>query len=404
MLVNAVNVSGSLTPVSVPAVSYGGHFNGSDYEFITESDLFSPTARMLANQPNRLKRILSSPKQLTASSFGMHFNKVANSDPSVRVAIPSNIQAGIARSHDSGVRWQQMNPSSGVYDWTAMDLWLSSVEARGMIPVYVVFGTPNWASARPAEASAYGINGLAAEPASMTTLSTFMTAFVNRYGNRVKHFEIWNEVSSSNFFSGSLTALANMVEAVATSVKAVVPDAKIIAPSVTGWKPDQATSNETYFGNMLNATATSTAVLKNLVDIIAIHTYPEKQRFFDIPEIVGRAKAVMTSAGVGSKPLWDTEVGILTSPVSPELMTDQQYYLNMVRAQLYSVLSGCDSCFWYGWDYGTGVGYTMGFHLRPAVLEMRQILSNLIGKTVTEAVRLHDGTLFIATNNGSFTI
>ena len=42
MIVNAVTVAGSLTPATLPSFSYGGHFNGTDYAFITEADLLKP--------------------------------------------------------------------------------------------------------------------------------------------------------------------------------------------------------------------------------------------------------------------------------------------------------------------------------------------------------------------------
>lgn len=404
-IINQTLVSGTNVPETAAPVSVGCHYNGTNFDFLTEQDCFNPTSRQLTNLPLRVSQILFTPKTLTLDMFGMHFNKVAASYLAVKIPIPENSYVGLARSHDCEVSWRQINTANGVYDWSTMDLWLSSVEARNMIPVYVVFGTPTWASARPAEASAYNVPGIAAEPASMTTLSTFLNAFIDRYGQRVKHFEVWNEVNGTGFYTGTKAALASIVETVATTVRARVTNSKIISPSVYGLKASAETPGVVYFREMLETQCPSTALLKNVVDIISFHSYPEFQRFIEIPEMVTRIRDVMVTAGIGSKPIWDTEVGILQSPKPPEQQTDEYYAIWMVRAQLYSILSGCEAAFWYGYDYGNGTGLTMGFHLRPKVMELRRAyLAQLVGKTVTSAGRLFDGRLCLATNNGTFIV
>ena len=178
MIVSSISDgSGGLKP-STWYKHYGMDYNGASYCFITDADLVNPSSRELNAPHGRLIELVSTPVTLSKETFGIHFHRIYNN-----ITTFPDLPIGFVRSHDGGLRWQEIQPSnSSSYDWGRFDTWLNHVESNNCTPVFTVFGTPSWASSRPAEASAYGINGLAAEPSNMNDLANFVTAVAQGMG------------------------------------------------------------------------------------------------------------------------------------------------------------------------------------------------------------------------------
>ena len=95
-----------------------------------------------------------------ADFVGNHFQRV----------VPVSGQYRRWHSHDAiGCGWYQVNTADGVYDWSDLDAYVAALD-EGDGWTYDVWGTPNWLSARPAEAHTYGA-GVAAEPTDMSKLT-----------------------------------------------------------------------------------------------------------------------------------------------------------------------------------------------------------------------------------------
>ena len=260
-----------------PAVHYGAHFIGARATFCEPADFAGLSANVLAI-PNLPITVLSaSPVTVPVAFFGMHVQKRTNDGL-------AGVSAKTIRSHDAGLRWNQIETSAGVFSWAAMDSWVNTHYAAGRDLVFVLFGTPSFYSARSSEIGAYGAGspGIQAEPSDMTKWDAFCTAVATRYISKIKYYEVWNEPNlgnngtttsgSSFFFSGTFAKLSEMVRRANQAIKAVDPTAKILSPAVQGWAATSGTS-DTYFTGMMSASDGATGTMKDWIDIVAVHLY-----------------------------------------------------------------------------------------------------------------------------------
>jgi hypothetical protein len=83
----------------------------------------------------------STQSAVPAEYFGMHW---------VKWQPWPTVSFGSLRLWDTDTRWQQMNPASGVYDFSALDAYLALAHAHAVFDVVLVLaGTPNWISSDP---------------------------------------------------------------------------------------------------------------------------------------------------------------------------------------------------------------------------------------------------------------
>ena len=383
---------GGYRPAAWPANHYGMDFNGDSYCFVTAADLQTPSASELMAPHGRIIQMASAPVAVPADFFGMHFHRLYNNT----TQWPAELSPRCVRSHDGGLRWQEIQPgNAATFDWSRLDVWLNKVESHGCSPVFTVFGTPAWASSRPAEASAFGINGLAAEPANMSDLANFVTAVAQRYGARIPYYEVWNEPNLPGFYTGTKAKLVDMVKAVSVAAKAGNPAAKIICPAITSFTETSGSSGELYLTALLTQQDTAaTGTLLTWIDIVGVHLY-RNNLSTPIYGMVQRIRTALAAAGYGALELWDTESGIL-SPY-PNTLPDASHIQLMQRRLIATAASGVKKQFWYSYDHTY-----MGFMAKPAVLAgYMQIVNFLAGKSIISAVQLFDGTICVVRSDGT---
>lgn len=313
--------------------------------FALEADLVNPDANVLSMPSAPVSVISLTPVTPDIAFFGTHVG-----------GYPPNPLQGYScsavRSHDyRWTRWQTIETADGVYDWSRADEWVNTYHAQGKLLVWVLFGTPAWASARPGEASAYGINGMAAEPANMNDWADFCTVVATRYAGKISHFEVWNEPNLTGFYTGTAAKLSEMVRRAAQAIKAVIPSAKILSPAVTGWATTAAQSAETYFNSMMAASDGASGTMVNWVDVVAVHLYVSGNSMRTLPARIDRVRAAMTTSGVSALPLWDTE----SAPIGPDAasISTQAEIEWMERAYATMLLKGVARSFYYTFDHST---------------------------------------------------
>ena len=136
---------------------------------------------------------------VTAQYFGMHVHNT-NHWPSTSF--------GSLRLWDAGVTWPNLEPSKGQWNFATLDKFVALSEQSNVQVLMTLGFSPQWASARPNEACPYG-PGEAAEPQDIQDWRDFIQAVATRYKGRIHEYDIWNEPSDPNFFTGTP---AKMVE------------------------------------------------------------------------------------------------------------------------------------------------------------------------------------------------
>lgn len=374
-------VGGVLRADYYPLNHYGAWYpGGSEMTFVLESDLGSPDANVLA-MPNCPLTVLSqTPVNVTRQFFGTHV--MSNHPPDDLVGYT----ATAIRSHDyRWSQWRMIETAKGVFDWAKADDWVNKYYSQGKLLVWTLFGTPTWASARPGESSAYGALGMAAEPANMQDWTDYCTAVATRYAGKITHFEVWNEPNASGFYSGTQAKLSEMVRRAAQAIKGVIPSAKILCPPVTSWSATAGQSAETYFTGMMAASDGASGTMRDWVDIVAVHLYIGGNAARSIPGMIDRVRAGMATAGVNSKPLWDTE----SAPISPDAasISTAEEIAWMKRAYVSMLLKGVERSFYYAYDHGT-----MGVKNNAEYIAAREaFIDDLCNKGIQSGCQLWDG-------------
>ncbi|MEW6553589.1 MAG: hypothetical protein AB1384_04815 [Actinomycetota bacterium] len=94
------------------------------------------------------------------------------------------------RHHKIEVRWRNVQPQAGPFDWSRYDELIGAVLADGSQSIMLVLGGPIPAWARDA---AYGEFADKAPPADLGRWRDFCAAAAERYGPVVDFYEVWNE-------------------------------------------------------------------------------------------------------------------------------------------------------------------------------------------------------------------
>jgi len=366
-----------VTPQSVPANSVGVAVASDSYVFDTTDDLYA------SDIPPRLgTNVLAAPLVVNTRFAGMHYHAQR---PTVTYSVARNVDV-------PGCMWWSIAAAGrGLYDWTALDDFVSAAAASGRDVVFNFLGTPTWASARPSEAGHYAAGG-DAEPASTADIAAFATAVCARYLARatpIFAFEVWNEpkygdggdTAQGNYFTGTPQALAAMARSVYQAVKAVDPRALVLSPAPTGlefpWVAGDASGTDN-LDRFLAAADGSGGSGSDWVDAVAFHAYSHNgyNNVFAIPQMVANVRRCMALHGLDGKPVWITETSAITPALATFVAQHQQDYI--ARTLLLALGCGVERVLWYAWDD------PLGFAAQPVVAaRWNELVAQLAGATLS---------------------
>lgn len=240
-------------------------------------------------------------------------------------------------------RWSSTEATQGTYSWTQAD-HLTIADAAGLKVLGLLAYTPSWARDPVCTAS-----GSTCQPLEQyaDNFAAFCAAAAQRY-TFCHTWEIWNEPNGIDFWKpGANPALyVTFLKKASDAIKQVDPRARIItggaepANTTTGWysPPDWL---QALYDN--GAGGISPVTGKQYFDAVGAHPYCYSGTF-DCPRspttwstwsrmavavanspdnAAGNLRAVMSSHGEISKPIWATEFGAPTSGTD-SVTTDHQ--------------------------------------------------------------------------------
>jgi hypothetical protein len=223
-------------------------------------------------------------------------------------------------------KWYNINPSAGVVNFTACDVYITAAVAAGVDVYYVLHQTPTYASSTPAGSCGVSYAGSCYAPSDIdganTILPTFLNALVSHYAGQIKAYTCWNEPDdTNNGWKDTLAHLGKVCQDLVTAVRANDPSALVFTPEPAGtfaaYPGAQGLAN--WF------TAYFAAGGPTSVDGVAIHGYfdvwtglgganPQSTGYpLNDPELsVDRwqyLQPVLVANGLSAKPVWVTETG-----------------------------------------------------------------------------------------------
>jgi polysaccharide biosynthesis protein PslG len=200
--------------------------------------------------------------------------------------------------------WHLIEPMPGAFDWGYVDYWVDGALKRGLRVLGLIAYTPDWAR----EPGTY-FSGPPVDPA---VFASFATKVVQRYGDRVSAWEIWNEPNVPLFFGHNENRAEKYTElltAAYPAIKSVQPHSTVVSAGLSrAWEPDAPPT-------FLRAMYASGA--KGYFDAMAMHpyVYPNGLGVDDHNgwSDVERVRQIMVDNGDGDKLIWMTEIGAPTS-------------------------------------------------------------------------------------------
>jgi len=249
--------------------------------------------------------------------------------------------------------WQDVEPSSGQFDWTHMDSTVATGQENGVSDYIFTFGSvPAWASTNPTEPCTGGNGPGSCAPPDMAALADFTTNVVQRYCGTIKYYETWNEPNNPFYWSGTnaqLLAVAQQVYQIAKDPANCGCANGICAPN-GGVNPNQVLmppishinpANLSWLDSYLAGAGASYPY----ADVAAFHGYGSATNPEGIVAQVQSFSQTLANHGMSNLPLWNTEAswGPLTS-------VDQDQASWLMRYHMALAATGVSRFVWYAYD------------------------------------------------------
>jgi hypothetical protein len=330
--------------------------------------------------------------------FGMHENHGATG----QTAYPT-VSFGSFRIWDvDGTLWSNLETSPGSYSWGTLDNWISTLNSHGVTDIIYTFGyTPSWCG--PSQSLPCTNN---------SDFVNFITAICNRYcgagPGKINHWEAWNEVTSSTFWTGTMPELVVIQNDVYNTIKSICPTCTVHTPvtGVAGGGSDCSNSGAGTFSlnNFVNAMTAANGPGNYHFDVVDLHFYPYPAGTMPetgiIQNQVANAICGMSNLGISSKPLWNTEFSWgINSTLSST--TNQAAFVARAAALLWS--KGVARSYWYAYDNSQWGTLSSGSSLTAAGVAYEQVYAWLKGATLKSPCAAN-GTVYtcgLTESNGS---
>jgi hypothetical protein len=212
------------------------------------------------------------------------------------------------------VDWSRIESSQGMYSWGYLDHITDAAKTRHLKILATVAYTPTWARAPG--------TSFTAPPVNPSDFGAFSTAVVQRYGDRISNWEIWNEPNLPLFWGHTVDAAGytELLRAAYIAIKSVQPNSTVVAAGLSRSMGDNAPP--------IFMAAMYAAGAKGYFDAAAMHPYVFQGGLSVDPQNgwsdVARVHDVMGDNGDGNKKIWMTELGAPTSSPSAEGVTEQE--------------------------------------------------------------------------------
>jgi hypothetical protein len=232
------------------------------------------------------------------------------------------------------VDWHVVEANKGQFNWGYVDHWVDGARRRGMKVLAVIAYTPNWVR----DPGAY----FTAPPTNPADFAAFATTVVQRYGDRVSDWEVWNEPNLPLFFGyaqNPAATYAQLLKAVYPAIKAAQPNGTVVSGGLSRAVGVDAPTN---FLNGMYA-----AGVKGSFDAFAMHPYVFpggiSQDLDNGWSDLARVHDIMSANGDGDKKIWMTEMGAATSAPTAQGVTQEEQ-----AKQIVDVLAGVAATGWSG--------------------------------------------------------
>ncbi|WP_188481219.1 GH39 family glycosyl hydrolase [Aquisalinus flavus] len=177
--------------------------------------------------------------------------------------------------------WAKTETSQGVYEWQWLDDIVDGASALGVKPwIQLSYGNPAYPGGGD-----YGLGGgLPTSPDALAAWDRWVEAIVDRYGDRVDQWEVWNEPDLNHTDTAGAADYAALFIRTARIVRRVQPDAGVYALALA----DDVDYARAFFDEV------AAREQLHLIDAVTFHSYPDNP---DSTEIVDQLRRHIAEVG-----------------------------------------------------------------------------------------------------------
>ncbi|WP_309619863.1 carbohydrate binding domain-containing protein [Salinibacterium sp.] len=343
---------------------------------------FSVDDVSITSTPSTAPSLKPPTRAVPRSYFGVHLNYLETPWPSVSGRVGSVRMWDTDRRSDgtgTGSQWADVNTTAGSYDWSGLDARVATARSNRADIVYTLGGrTPQWASGQPNAFSPYG-PGQCAQPATMATWETWVRDVATRYKGKITLWELWNEPDLTDFYCGTPDQLIELASRASTILREVDPKNRVLSPGFSGF------AGPSYLDYFLRNGGLPT------FDILSYHFYAQTPEL-NLGTRLQNLRAVISGAGAGNKPLWNTEQGWIDLVATPVSQSTGAAYIG--RAYLLNWSAGAGRFYYYFWDNNSFLPLIEddGTTLTESGVAYREVAGWMIGRVVTSVTTDASGT------------
>jgi polysaccharide biosynthesis protein PslG len=129
------------------------------------------------------------------------------------------------------VRWENLEPERGQFDWSTLDIAMTSAKKFGIKMMLSIVTAPDWSRESGVNTSRHG------PPANNADYVNFVTQILKRYPGQVHAMEIWNEMNLDREWTSTKGLSANNYTALLrdtyNAVKAIDPGVIVISGALS---------------------------------------------------------------------------------------------------------------------------------------------------------------------------
>lgn len=289
--------------------------------------------------------------------------------------------------------WKEIEPQDDQFHFTEADRDLEILENNHLLPLAILgFGSPDWAR-RPGNATGWA----AWAPRDLEDWSDFVSTVFERYGERVRYYEPWNEPYYASFFVGEANGPQKIIGSAEdyfdlhVRTYEAAPEGVKILWNTNSLETLERTEKLIELG------------ILDYSDAITLHHYTSQTNPKEVlqEQIINMREA--KSATHPDMPIWNSEGGLagalfnLYNQVPP--LQDNQHHLIWTdwyaKYFLYSIAAGLEKYFpyymhptsWWRNDYTFS---NADGKLSPIILGMSNLAWQIDGLKYQESIQLDD--------------
>jgi hypothetical protein len=191
--------------------------------------------------------------------------------------------------------WDAIESAEGKYDWLFWDDFVKmAVDEYGITLLPYICYVPLWSSTNPADTMFFWNY----PPKDNKPWGDFIKTLVNRYKDRIKTWEVWNEPDIWIYWQGNRKQFVDFMKTASDAVREADPTAKVVFPGIA-YDPEFVKDLFKNWG------------MSKYFDIINMHNYYETWHRHPIEEIINYVNEVYDVVWRygDNQPLWMAEVG-----------------------------------------------------------------------------------------------